>query len=216
MDEHSVCIFFIEKKHCMYTSCDASCKHFITFILTLVQHFRNVIQMFCVCWDDYYRWSQFNMETCCGRVNLWMFSLNTSSFFPDFFFWFSQVKTDFYRVENALHYIKAWVYNYTVRRQDMYEEILYVTDTSVIYKDNVYVQKAYAKFILSSHFYLIWVWIYGNKSSLFISPDENEDKYLGLLYNLRYIVVFGLVEMGISTNPQPTIYRNLYENTGPG
>ena len=35
-------------------------------------------------------------------------------------------------------------------------------------------------------------------------------------YKLRYIVGFGLVEMAISTNPKPTIYRNLYENTGPG
>ena len=34
-------------------------------------------------------------------------------------------------------------------------------------------------------------------------------------YKLRYIVGFGLVEMAISTNPKPTIYRNLYENTGP-
>ena len=25
-----------------------------------------------------------------------------------------------------------------------------------------------------------------------------------------------LVEMAISTNPKPTIYRNLYENFGPG
>ena len=33
-------------------------------------------------------------------------------------------------------------------------------------------------------------------------------------YRLRYIVGFGLVEMAISTNPKPTIYRNLYENTG--
>ena len=32
-------------------------------------------------------------------------------------------------------------------------------------------------------------------------------------YKLRYIVVFGLAEMDISTNPKPTIYRNLYENT---
>ena len=32
-------------------------------------------------------------------------------------------------------------------------------------------------------------------------------------YKLRYIVGFGLVEMAISTNPKPTIYRNLYENT---
>ena len=35
-------------------------------------------------------------------------------------------------------------------------------------------------------------------------------------YKLRYIVGFGLVEMAISTNPKPTIYRNLYENTSPG
>ena len=34
-------------------------------------------------------------------------------------------------------------------------------------------------------------------------------------YNLRYIVGFGLVEMAISTNQKPTIYRSLYENTGP-
>ena len=30
-----------------------------------------------------------------------------------------------------------------------------------------------------------------------------------LSYKLRYIVGFGLVEMAISTNPKPTIYRNL-------
>ena len=35
-------------------------------------------------------------------------------------------------------------------------------------------------------------------------------------YKLRYIVGIGLVKMAISTNPKPTIYRNLYENTGPG
>ena len=34
-------------------------------------------------------------------------------------------------------------------------------------------------------------------------------------YKLRYIVGFWLVEMVISTNQKPTIYRNLYENTGP-
>ena len=34
-------------------------------------------------------------------------------------------------------------------------------------------------------------------------------------YKLGYIVGFGLVEIAISTNPKPTIYRNLYENTGP-
>ena len=33
-------------------------------------------------------------------------------------------------------------------------------------------------------------------------------------HKLRYIVGFGLVEMAISTNPKPTIYCNLYENTG--
>ena len=31
-------------------------------------------------------------------------------------------------------------------------------------------------------------------------------------YKLRYIVGFGLVEMAISTNPKPKIYRNLCEN----
>ena len=35
-------------------------------------------------------------------------------------------------------------------------------------------------------------------------------------YKLRYIVGFWLVEMAISTNQNPTIYRNLYENTAPG
>ena len=35
-------------------------------------------------------------------------------------------------------------------------------------------------------------------------------------YKLRYIVGFGLVEMAISTNQKPTMYRNLYENTDPG
>ena len=29
------------------------------------------------------------------------------------------------------------------------------------------------------------------------------------------IVGFALVEMAISTNPKPIIYRNLYENKGP-
>ena len=35
-------------------------------------------------------------------------------------------------------------------------------------------------------------------------------------YKMRYIVGYGLIEMAISTNPKPTIYRNLHENTGPG
>ena len=34
-------------------------------------------------------------------------------------------------------------------------------------------------------------------------------------YKLRSIVGFWLVEMAISTNRKPTIYRNLYENTAP-
>ena len=34
-------------------------------------------------------------------------------------------------------------------------------------------------------------------------------------YKLRYIVGFWLVEMAISTNQKPTIYRNLYEDTVP-
>ena len=34
-------------------------------------------------------------------------------------------------------------------------------------------------------------------------------------YKLRYIEGFWLVEMTILTNQKPTIYRNLYENTGP-
>ena len=34
-------------------------------------------------------------------------------------------------------------------------------------------------------------------------------------YKLRYIVRFWLVEMAISTNQKPTIYRKLYENTVP-
>ena len=33
---------------------------------------------------------------------------------------------------------------------------------------------------------------------------------------LVYIAGFALVEMAISTNPKPTIYRNLYENTVTG
>ena len=36
-----------------------------------------------------------------------------------------------------------------------------------------------------------------------------------LSYKLRYIVGFGLVEMAVWTRPKPTIYRNLYYNTGP-
>ena len=34
-------------------------------------------------------------------------------------------------------------------------------------------------------------------------------------YKLRYIVGFCLVEIAISANQKPTIYRNLYEKTDP-
>ena len=37
-----------------------------------------------------------------------------------------------------------------------------------------------------------------------------------LSYKVRYIVGFWLVEMAISTYQKPTIYRNLYDTTGPG
>ena len=36
-----------------------------------------------------------------------------------------------------------------------------------------------------------------------------------VLVQVTYIVGFGLVEMAISTNPKPTIYRNSCDNTGP-
>ena len=34
-------------------------------------------------------------------------------------------------------------------------------------------------------------------------------------YKLQYIVGFWLVDTGVSTNQNPTMYHNLYENTGP-
>ena len=52
--------------------------------------------------------------------------------------------------------------------------------------------------------------------SLLIATSVSRDVWLHgpvLSYKLRDIVGFGLVEMAISTNPKPTIYRNLYENT---
>ena len=41
-------------------------------------------------------------------------------------------------------------------------------------------------------------------------------RYSGLQLSckLRYIVGIGLVEIAISTNPMPMIYRNLYKDTG--
>ena len=44
-------------------------------------------------------------------------------------------------------------------------------------------------------------WKLTDKKSKFIHPP--------------WLVGFGLIEMTISTNPKPTIYRSLYENTGP-
>ena len=49
-------------------------------------------------------------------------------------------------------------------------------------------------------------------SSLF--PIKHEEAGPVFSYMLRYIVGFWLVEMTISTNQKPTIYRNLYDNTG--
>ena len=44
---------------------------------------------------------------------------------------------------------------------------------------------------------------------------ENTSPGAVFSHKLRYIVGLWLVEMAISTNHKPTIYRNLYENTGP-
>ena len=50
---------------------------------------------------------------------------------------------------------------------------------------------------------------------MFSSYVRNNSTRAVFSYKLRYIVGFWLVEMAISTNQKPTIYRNLYENTGP-
>ena len=47
------------------------------------------------------------------------------------------------------------------------------------------------------------------------NPDPIRHPWARILVQLQYIVGFWLVEMAISTNQKPTIYRNLYENTGP-
>ena len=56
------------------------------------------------------------------------------------------------------------------------------------------------------------------RDSCFIcSRDSYDFEQTGQVSDkLRYILGFGSVEMAISTNPKPTIYRKLYENTGPG
>ena len=49
-------------------------------------------------------------------------------------------------------------------------------------------------------------------------PTPGVGRLLGPVfsYKLRYIVGVGLVEMAILTNPKPTIYHNLLENTARG
>ena len=47
------------------------------------------------------------------------------------------------------------------------------------------------------------------------SCSRRQHLYPVFSYKLWYIAGFGLVEMAISTNPKPAIYRSLYENTDP-
>ena len=53
----------------------------------------------------------------------------------------------------------------------------------------------------------------GNKNKQ-TNKQTNNSRIPVFSYKSRYIVGFWLVEMAISTNQKPTIYRNLYENTG--
>ena len=48
-----------------------------------------------------------------------------------------------------------------------------------------------------------------------VNESERDESEPVFSYKLRYIVGFWLVEMAISTNQKPTIYRNLYENMDP-
>ena len=71
--------------------------------------------------------------------------------------------------------------------------------------------------IKSRYFYSPRSGNYGSNSHFKV--NKNEGAWIAgavFSYKLRYIVGFRLVEMTISTNQKPTIYRNLYENTGPG
>ena len=52
-------------------------------------------------------------------------------------------------------------------------------------------------------------------TNIMISTSGVFNAGLVFSYKLQYIVGFGLVEMAISANPKPTIYRNLYDNTDP-
>ena len=74
--------------------------------------------------------------------------------------------------------------------------------------------------VLVCSFRFIWIpmlWVYGhNKYFLLLQcVDRHYTSGPVFSYKLRYIVGFWLVEMAISTNQKPTIYRNLYENTAP-
>ena len=72
-----------------------------------------------------------------------------------------------------------------------------------------------------SVFMSVCMYILGCESAVHIIqqniPHKSSNMTPGAIfsYKLRYIVGFWLVEMAISTNQNPTIYRNLYENTAP-
>ena len=72
---------------------------------------------------------------------------------------------------------------------------------------------------LSSTGVLYHVFLGISYTGVILEHQRSEDAGLGsgavFSYKLRYIVGFRLVEMAISTNRKPTIYRYLYENTGP-
>ena len=94
------------------------------------------------------------------------------------------------------------------------------SDIQVSRKQNVSSPLTRKDSVLNFEFY---VWLPKNPFilsvySLHLPLSLNHTKWQSgvFSYKLRYIVGFGLVEMDISTNPKPTIYRNLYENTGPG
>ena len=53
----------------------------------------------------------------------------------------------------------------------------------------------------------------GVSLDLFFTSKMKLVEYWACILTLRFIVGYGFVEIIISTNPKPTIYRNLYENT---
>ena len=60
--------------------------------------------------------------------------------------------------------------------------------------------------------------VVGRGSDTQLQVGENLNQITGpvISYKLRYIEGFWLVEMVISINQKPTIYRSLYENTAAG